>query len=130
MTLMPPQAVGVATGVQNVSTSLAGIIGPIMTGWLLQTTGSYEAPMMLIFFFLVLGAEFHVARAKVAELYSAASDGPTRKTAAAPLGARQVFNLRQDRNGRSWNFFLEVDIAQATRLIQEEKPYIVIGSPP
>ena len=56
MTLMPPQAVGVATGVQNVSTSLAGIVGPIMTGWLLQTTGSYEAPMMLIFFFLVLGA--------------------------------------------------------------------------
>lgn len=56
MTLMPPQAVGVATGVQNVSTSLAGIIGPILSGWLLQTTGGYEAPMMVIFVFLVVGA--------------------------------------------------------------------------
>jgi ACS family D-galactonate transporter-like MFS transporter len=56
MTLIPPQAVGLATGVQNVSTSLAGIVGPILSGWLLQTTGGYQAPMMVIFFFLVLGA--------------------------------------------------------------------------
>lgn len=38
MTLIPKQAAGLATGVQNVSTSLAGIVGPILTGWLLQTT--------------------------------------------------------------------------------------------
>jgi MFS family permease len=56
MTLIPPQAAGLATGVQNVSTSLAGIVGPILSGWLLQTTGGYTAPMMAIFFFLVLGA--------------------------------------------------------------------------
>jgi MFS family permease len=56
MTLIPKQAAGLATGVQNVSTSLAGIVGPILSGWLLQTTGGYEAPMMAIFFFLVLGA--------------------------------------------------------------------------
>jgi MFS family permease len=56
MTLIPPQAVGLVTGVQNVSTSLAGIVGPILTGWLLQKSGGYEAPMMAIFFFLVLGA--------------------------------------------------------------------------
>jgi MFS transporter, ACS family, D-galactonate transporter len=55
MTLIPPQAVGLVTGVQNVSTSLAGIVGPILSGWLLQTSGGYEAPMMAIFFFLVLG---------------------------------------------------------------------------
>ena len=55
MTLIPAPAVGLATGVQNVSTSLAGIVGPILSGWLLQTTGSYFAPMMAIFFFLVLG---------------------------------------------------------------------------
>jgi sugar phosphate permease len=55
MTLIPAQAVGVATGVQNVSTSLATIVGPILSGWLLQTTGGYEAPMMVIFAFLVLG---------------------------------------------------------------------------
>jgi len=56
MTLIPAPAVGLATGVQNVSTSLAGIVGPILSGWLLQTTGSYFAPMMVIFFFLVRGA--------------------------------------------------------------------------
>ena len=42
----------------------------------------------------------------------------------------QTFDLRQGRNGRSWNFLLEADRAEAKRLIQEEKPYIVIGSPP
>ena len=56
MTLIPAQAAGLATGVQNVSTSLAGIVGPILSGWLLQTTGGYAAPMMAIFFFLVIGA--------------------------------------------------------------------------
>ena len=56
MTLIPAPAAGLATGVQNVSTSLAGIVGPILSGWLLQTTGGYAAPMMAIFFFLVVGA--------------------------------------------------------------------------
>ena len=56
MTLIPAQAAGLATGVQNVSTSLAGIVGPILSGWLLQTTGGYAAPMLVILFFLVLGA--------------------------------------------------------------------------
>ena len=55
MTLIPAPAVGLVTGVQNTSTSLAGIVGPLLSGWLLQTTGGYEAPMMAIFFFLVLG---------------------------------------------------------------------------
>lgn len=56
MTLIPRQAAGLATGVQNVSTSLAGIVGPILSGWLLQSTGGYEAPMLVIFAFLVVGA--------------------------------------------------------------------------
>jgi cyanate permease len=55
MTLIPAAAVGLVSGVQNVSTSLAGIVGPILSGWLKQTSGGYEAPMMAIFFFLVLG---------------------------------------------------------------------------
>ena len=42
----------------------------------------------------------------------------------------QTFDLRKDRNGRSWNFLLEADRTEAKRLIQEEKPYIVIGSLP
>ena len=55
MTLIPAAAVGLVSGVQNVSTSLAGIVGPILSGWLKQISGGYEAPMMAIFFFLVLG---------------------------------------------------------------------------
>jgi MFS family permease len=55
MTLIPRQAVGLVTGVQNVSTSLAGIVGPILSGWLLEVSGGYRAPMLAIFFFLLLG---------------------------------------------------------------------------
>ena len=55
MTLIPAGAVGLVTGVQNTATSLAGIVGPLLSGWLLQASGGYEAPMMAIFFFLVLG---------------------------------------------------------------------------
>jgi hypothetical protein len=40
---------------QNMALSLAGIAGPLLTGWRLQITGSYTAPMEAILFFLVLG---------------------------------------------------------------------------
>jgi MFS-type transporter involved in bile tolerance (Atg22 family) len=39
-----------------VAAALAGIVAPIVTGWLLHKTGSYVAPMTLIFVFLVIGA--------------------------------------------------------------------------
>ena len=55
MTLIPRQAVGLVTGIQNVSTSLAGIVGPILSGWLLEVSGGYQAPMLVIFAFLLLG---------------------------------------------------------------------------
>jgi MFS transporter, ACS family, D-galactonate transporter len=55
MSLVPAASVGLVTGMQNVSLSLAGIVGPVLSGWLLQTTGSYTAPMEAILFFLVLG---------------------------------------------------------------------------
>ena len=56
MSLVPAGSVGLVTGMQNVALSMAGIVGPILSGWLLQTTGSYTAPMEAILFFLVLGA--------------------------------------------------------------------------
>jgi ACS family D-galactonate transporter-like MFS transporter len=56
LTLIPPQAAGRVTGVQNVSTSLAGIATPVVSGWLLDVTGSYVGPMLAIFVFLVIGA--------------------------------------------------------------------------
>ena len=56
LTLVPAPVVGLVTGVQQVATSLAGIVAPILSGWLLQVTGSYAAPMQVIFVFLLIGA--------------------------------------------------------------------------
>jgi uncharacterized membrane protein YeaQ/YmgE (transglycosylase-associated protein family) len=51
----PATSIGLVTGMQNMALSLAGIAGPLLTGWRLQTTGSYTAPMEAILFFPVLG---------------------------------------------------------------------------
>jgi cyanate permease len=56
ISLVPAASVGLVTGMQNVALSIAGIVGPLLTGWLLQKTGSYTAAMEAILFFLVLGA--------------------------------------------------------------------------
>jgi MFS family permease len=54
-TLIPGATIGRISGVQNCACSLAGIVAPILTGWLLQKTGSYEAPMMAIMVVLLVG---------------------------------------------------------------------------
>jgi ACS family D-galactonate transporter-like MFS transporter len=54
-TLIPAWAVGRVTGVQNFFASAAGIVGPILSGWLKEIGGSYQAPMQAIWFFLMLG---------------------------------------------------------------------------
>jgi MFS family permease len=56
LTLVPAPAVGLVTGVQQVATSLAGIVSPILTGWLLQVSGGYQAPILAIFICLLVGA--------------------------------------------------------------------------
>ena len=55
MTLIPAGAAGMVAGIQNVSTSLAGIAAPIISGWLFEKTGGYTAPMQVINVFLVIG---------------------------------------------------------------------------
>jgi ACS family D-galactonate transporter-like MFS transporter len=59
-TLIPGAAIGRISGIQNCSCSLAGIVAPILTGWLLQKTGSYVAPMMAILVALVMGVLAYV----------------------------------------------------------------------
>jgi MFS family permease len=54
-TLMPGAAVGRIVGVQNCAANLPGIVAPLLTGWLKEITGSYEAPMHAIWIFLLLG---------------------------------------------------------------------------
>lgn len=54
--LIPGPIVGRVKGVQQTAVAIAGIVAPLMTGWLLDITGSFVAPMTLVFAFLVLGA--------------------------------------------------------------------------
>ena len=56
LTLIPKGSVGIVAGLQQVATSLAGIIAPLLTGWLLQISGSYTLPIDTIFVFLATGA--------------------------------------------------------------------------
>ena len=65
LTLIPAPAVGLVTGVQNVSTSFAGIVAPILSGWLKETSGGYQAPMQVIFVFLLLGAVWGLEAARL-----------------------------------------------------------------
>jgi MFS family permease len=54
-TLIPGAAIGRISGIQNCACSVAGIVAPILTGWLLQKTGNYEAPMMAVLAMLLAG---------------------------------------------------------------------------
>lgn len=56
LTLIPRQAIGLVTGVQQVATSLAGGVAASLTGWLIHVSGSYDLAMMVIFVFLLIGA--------------------------------------------------------------------------
>ena len=54
-TLIPAAAIGRISGIQNSACSVAGIVAPILTGWLLERTGSYETPMFAILIVLLVG---------------------------------------------------------------------------
>ncbi|MEO8370904.1 MAG: hypothetical protein ABI806_17105 [Candidatus Solibacter sp.] len=54
-TLIPASAIGRIFGVQNYAASVAGIVAPILTGWLKQKTDSYKAPMLAWCVFLEFG---------------------------------------------------------------------------
>jgi ACS family D-galactonate transporter-like MFS transporter len=55
-TVVPGTAIGRIGGLQNTASNLAGVAAPILTGWLIDATGSYEAPMQAIAILLVIGA--------------------------------------------------------------------------
>jgi sugar phosphate permease len=56
LALIPKPAVGRVTGVQQVATSLSGGTAAGLSGWLLNISGGYRLPMMIIFVFLLIGA--------------------------------------------------------------------------
>jgi MFS transporter, ACS family, D-galactonate transporter len=55
-TLIPPPAVGLSVGVQQVAGTSSGAVAAALSGWLLHITGTYTAPMMVIVLFLLIGA--------------------------------------------------------------------------
>ena len=59
-TLVTRAAAGRVAGLQNTALNLAGIVAPILTGWLKQVTGSYTAPMQAIWITLILGVGAYV----------------------------------------------------------------------
>ena len=59
-TLMPGAAVGRIVGIQNTAASLPGIVAPMLTGWLVQTTGTYQSAMWAVFLFLITGVASYV----------------------------------------------------------------------
>jgi len=63
-TLIPAPAIGRISGVQNCAASIAGIVAPMLTGWLKQTTGSYDAPMLACCLFLAAGVLAYVLMVK------------------------------------------------------------------
>ena len=54
-TLIPGSGGGRIAAVQNTSLNLAGIVAPIVTGWLKEVSGSYLVPMQAIWVVLLIG---------------------------------------------------------------------------
>ena len=60
LTLLPGGAIGRIVGIQNCAASIAGIVAPIVTGWLVQKTGAYTAPMQTVMAVLVMGIAAYI----------------------------------------------------------------------
>jgi MFS family permease len=54
-TIFPAETVGRMVGTQNLASNLSGIVAPILTGWLKQTTGGYGAAGLAILVMLLIG---------------------------------------------------------------------------
>jgi MFS-type transporter involved in bile tolerance (Atg22 family) len=54
-TLIPSGAAGTMVGFQNTAASLAGVVAPWLTGWMIDATGSHDTPISAIGLFLGLG---------------------------------------------------------------------------
>ncbi len=54
-TLMPGSAIGRIAGIQNMAANLAGIAAPWLTGVMVQYTGKFDAPLIAIGLWMVVG---------------------------------------------------------------------------
>lgn len=54
-TLIPGGSIAMVVGIQNTAANFAGIVSAILTGWLIDQTGSFDLPIKTIGVWLVLG---------------------------------------------------------------------------
>ena len=59
-TLTPRSVSGRMAGIQNTAANIAGIAAPAITGLLVQKTGSFNAPLIAIGFWLLVGIGCYV----------------------------------------------------------------------
>jgi MFS family permease len=59
-TLMPGAAMGRIAGLQNFASNSSGIVAAWFSGWLIQRTGSYDAPMQAIWLILITGVTSYI----------------------------------------------------------------------
>lgn len=59
-TAMPSSMAGRVAGSQNVALTVAGILAPLLTGWLKQISGGYAAPMAVTSVILMIGVAAYV----------------------------------------------------------------------
>lgn len=71
-TLMPGGRIGTIVGVQNTAANLAGIIAPTLTGYLIDLTGSFDAPIKAVGILLGIGifGYMFLVREKYAPVHS------------------------------------------------------------
>lgn len=74
-TLIPGGAIGRIVGIQNCAANLPGIVAPIVTGWLKQTTGGYRAPLEAIWVVLLAGVAAYIFLVKKEYAPAGASNG-------------------------------------------------------
>jgi ACS family D-galactonate transporter-like MFS transporter len=67
-TLVPGKAMGRIAGIQNCASNLGGVAAPILTGWLKERSGGYEAPMQAIWVVLLVGIASYMFLVKPVQL--------------------------------------------------------------
>jgi hypothetical protein len=67
-TLIPGGSIALVVGIQNTAANLAGIVAPWLTGFLIEQTGAFDAPIKAVGFWLAVGIASYVflVRAKYA----------------------------------------------------------------
>ena len=54
-TLIPGGRIAMVVGIQNMASNFAGAVSPWLTGWLIERTGSFDAPIQTAGVWLAVG---------------------------------------------------------------------------